>query len=402
MLFDLSHRVRDVKPSMTLTLSALAQQLQAANEPVINLTAGEPDFEMPEFIRMAAIEALKKGQYNQYTPVNGIPILKQAIIEKLARDHQLQYNEDQVIVSTGAKQVIYNLMQALLNPGDEVLIPAPYWVSYPAIAELSQAVPVTILASIEQNFKITPSQLAKAITPRTRLLILNSPCNPTGAVYTSHELYDLGKVLKQHSHIVILSDDIYERLVWQEKPCQNIIQVCPELYDRTVVINGVSKAYAMTGWRIGYGAGPVELIRGMSTIQSQSTSCPNALAQAGAYHALNGDQSGIDEIKKTYQARNQFVTQALNAIEGVRVLPAEGSFYSFPSFETLLKKVNCDDIQLAYYLLEYAKLATVPGSSFGAPYHLRLSFATSQETLQEAISRLKTALVSFMQDKHLA
>jgi aspartate aminotransferase len=395
MAFNLSKRVQQVKPSTTLILSALAQQLKEANEPIINLTAGEPDFNTPEPVRLAIIEALKQGQYTKYTPVEGMPILKKAIIEKLERDHHLSYASDQIIVSTGAKQVIYNLMQALLNPGDEVIMPAPYWVSYPSIAQLSEAVPIPITTGIEQAFKIKPAQLEQAITPRTRLFIINSPCNPTGAVYTQHELHALGEVLKQHPDIIILSDDIYERILWTKAPFKNIVQVCPELYERTFIVNGVSKAYAMTGWRIGYGAGPVELVRGMSIIQSQSTSCPNALAQVAAYVALTGDQSEVQKMREVYQARSQFLTSGLNKIEGVQALEAEGGFYSFPSFETILNETNQNDRTLAHYLLEEAKLATVPGSSFGMPNHLRLSFASDQSILYEAIERLKQALPKF-------
>ena len=395
MPFTLSKRIQHIKPSTTLALSALAQQLKEANEPIINLTAGEPDFNTPESIRNSVIKALQEGQHTKYTPVNGMPCLKKAIIEKLERDHQLSYESDQVMVSTGAKQVIYNLMQALLNPGDEVLIPSPYWVSYPSIAELSEAVPITIPSTIEQGFKITPNQLEQAITPRTRLFILNSPCNPTGVVYTEKELYALGEVLKQYPNIVILSDDIYDRILWQNAPFKNIVQVCPALYDRTMIINGVSKAYAMTGWRIGYGAGPVELIRGMSTVQSQSTSCANALAQMAACKALTGDQQDVEKMKSVYQARGQFLTDHLNKIPGVYALAPEGGFYSFPSFAAILNKTNQDDRMLGHYLLEEAKLVTVPGSSFGAPNHLRLSFASDETILYEAIERLKKALASF-------
>lgn len=396
MSFAVSNRLKQIKPSDTLTLSALANQLKAAGEPIINLTAGEPDFITPEPIRRAVISALEQGEYTQYTPVEGTVALKQAIIEKFQRDHQLHYSPKQIIAATGAKQVIYNALQALLNPGDEVIMPAPYWVSYPSMVNLSDGITRPLLAGIEQSFKITPSQLQQAITPRTRLIILNSPCNPTGAVYSREELYELGNLLLQHPKIFIISDDIYDRITWTDTPFFNIVQACPELYDRTLIVNGVSKTYAMTGWRLGYGAGPSELIQAMSVIQSQSTSCPNALAQLAAQIALIGDQSCIAEMKQAYQSRNQLVTNALKRIPGVQCLPAEGAFYSFPSFKEVLEKTNHTDASLAQYLLEKAKLATVPGSGFGAPGHLRLSFSLDESTLKEGMDRLYEAILKLL------
>jgi aspartate aminotransferase len=389
----LSHRVMQIKPSPTLQLSAQANRLKAAGKPIINLTVGEPDFNTPDFIKQAAHQALNENK-TRYTAVDGLPSLKQAIVQKLYRENQLTYAPEQIIVSSGAKQSIYNVMQALLNPGDEVIIPAPYWVSYPDMALLAEARPVFIETDITQQLKITASQLAAAITPKTRLVILNSPSNPTGMVYTREELTALGEVLCQHPHVWILSDDIYEHIYWGKTPFVNIVNVCPALYERTILINGCSKAYAMTGWRIGFAAGPQVIIQAMANIQSQSTSNPNSIAQVAAQAAFEGDQHCVQEMNTIYEKRQHFFSQGLNALPGVTCLPPVGAFYCFPAFPEWIGETArfATDYVLANYLLNKANLATVPGSAFGAPGYLRLSFALDETTLQQALEQLKHAL----------
>ena len=396
MKITLSHRVLQIKPSPTLSLSAAANRLKASGKPIINLTVGEPDFDTPEFIKQAAHHALDQG-CTKYTAVDGIASLKQAIVEKFKKENQLAYQANQVIVSSGAKQSIYNLMQALLNPGDEVIIPAPYWVSYPDMALLAEAKPVIIPTDMEQNLKITSTQLANAITPKTRLFILNSPSNPTGMVYTREELCELGNVLVENPQVFILSDDIYEHIYWGNHAFENILNVCPELVDRTIVLNGCSKAYAMTGWRIGYAAGPQEIIQAMANIQSQSTSNPNSIAQIAATAALTGDQTYVREMNETYQQRHRFFSQGLNDIPGVNCLSAMGAFYCFPSFANFIGKDKAfsSDYELADYLLNEANIATVPGSAFGTSGYLRLSFAIDEASLKEALRQLKEALKNY-------
>lgn len=394
MKINLSHRVSQIKPSPTLSLSAAANRLKASGKPIINLTVGEPDFDTPEPIKQAARIALDQG-YTKYTAVDGIMNLKQAVIDKFKRENQLDYALDQVIVSSGAKQSIYNLMQSLLNPGDEVIIPAPYWVSYPDMALLAEAKPVFIPTSMESCLKITSQQLEAAINNKTRLLILNSPSNPTGMVYTQSELNELAKVLLRHPSVFILTDDIYEHIYWGKEPFKNILNVCPELADRTLVLNGCSKAYAMTGWRIGYAAGPKEIIQGMTNLQSQSTSNPNSIAQFAAVAALTGKQDCVQQMNEIYHQRHRFFSEELNKIAGVHCLPAQGAFYSFPSFHTFIgtHKQFASDYELADYLLNQANVATVPGSAFGSPGFLRLSYALDEESLKKALSQLKMSLM---------
>jgi aspartate aminotransferase len=393
MKIILSRRVSQIKPSPTLSLSAAANRLKASGKPIINLTVGEPDFDTPEFIKQAAHQAIDQG-CTKYTAVDGMPKLKQAIIDKFEKENKLAYQAEQIIVSSGAKQSIYNLMQALLNPEDEVIIPAPYWVSYPDMALLAEAKPICLPTSNEQKLKITPQQLSEAITEKTRLLIINSPSNPTGMVYTRAELLELGKVLLKHPQVFILSDDIYEHIYWGKERFENIVNVCPALYQRTIVLNGCSKAYAMTGWRIGYAAGPKEIIQAMSNIQSQSTSNPNSIAQIAAQAALSGDQSCVRKMNEIYQKRHTFFLAGLNAIPGISCLPAMGAFYCFPSFESFIgeNKAFSSDYALADYLLNKADIATVPGSAFGSPGYLRLSFATDENSLEKALYQLKEAL----------
>lgn len=390
---QLSDRVLEVKPSPTLAVTAKANELKAAGKDVIGLGAGEPDFDTPDFIKEAAIKAIKDG-FTKYTPVGGTAGLKKAIINKFERDNGLRYEPAQVLVSVGAKHTIYNLMQALLNKGDEVIIPAPYWVSYPDMALLAEAKPVIVEGSVEQRFKITPEQLEAAITPRTRLFIINSPSNPTGIAYTRAELTALAQVLLKHPQIVIATDDIYEHIEWTDEPFSNLVMVCPELYDRTVVINGVSKAYSMTGWRIGYCGGPKELVKAMDMIQSQSTSNPTSIAQVAAQAALDGDQGCIAPMVKAFQERHEYVYNTLKSMAGVEVLPADGTFYSFPSFVQIMQRKGiANDIQLAELLLNEGGVAAVPGSAFGAEGCMRLSFATSMSNLEKALERIRKVLV---------
>ncbi len=388
-----SNRVQRVKPSPTLAVTALANQLRAQGRDVIGLAAGEPDFDTPDHIKAAAIKAIQDGR-TKYTAVDGTAGLKQAIINKFSRDNGLDYNPDEILVSVGGKQVIYNLMQALLNSGDEVIIPAPYWVSYPDMALLADAKPVFVQGDISQSFKITAEQLEAAITDKTKLFILNSPSNPSGKAYTRDELIELAKVLLKHPQIIILTDDIYEHIVWTDEGFNNILNVHPELQDRTVIINGVSKAYSMTGWRIGYAGGPADLIKEMKKVQSQSTSNPCSIAQAAAQAALEGDQSFLKIMCNTFKERHDYVLHRLNTMDGVECLASDGTFYSFPSFHAVIARMDGieNDIQLAEYLLEKAEVAVVPGSAFGSDGHLRLSYATDMESLEKALSRIAAAI----------
>jgi aspartate aminotransferase len=386
---QLSERVKLVKPSPTLAVAAKAKELKAEGRPIVGLGTGEPDFDTPEHIKQAAIEAIKGGA-TKYTPVDGTPELKQAVIDKFKRDNNLDYQANQILISCGGKQSFYNLCQALINDGDEVIIPAPYWVSYPDMAILAGGKPVIIETTIEQHLKITPEQLRNAITDKTKLFVINSPSNPTGVAYSKEELKALADVLLEFPNIVVATDDMYEHILWTEQPFVNILNVCPELYDRTVVLNGVSKAYAMTGWRIGYAGGPADLIGAMKKIQSQSTSNPAAPSQAAATAALAGDQSCIIPMLEAFKKRHDYLVDALNSIEGVTCLPSDGTFYAFPNMQGLIDKHNCEsDLDFAELLIEKVDLALVPGSAFGAPGHLRLSYAASMDTLEEAIVRLR-------------
>jgi aspartate aminotransferase len=395
MTIQVSKRAQSIKPSPTLAVTARAKTLKAAGKDIIGLGAGEPDFDTPEHIKKAAVEALKQG-FTKYTAADGTPELKQAIIAKFQRDNALAYKPDQILVSCGAKHSLYNLAQALLNPGDEVIIPAPYWVSYPDITLLAGGVPVIVSAGLEQGFKISAKQLESAITSMTRLFVINSPSNPTGVAYTRKELSALAEVLKNHPKIAIVSDDIYEHIWWIDDPFCNILNVCPELYDRTLVVNGVSKSYSMTGWRIGYTAGPANVIKAMANIQSQSTSNPTSIAQVAAQAALEGDQTCIQEMVAAFRKRHDFVVAALNDMDGVECLESQGAFYSFPNMREAIKKLDGvhNDLELAEYLINEANVALVPGSAFGAPGYMRLSFATDMKTLEKAMQRLKKALTA--------
>jgi aspartate aminotransferase len=390
----LSRRVQRVKPSPTLAVTARAARLKAEGKDVIGLGAGEPDFDTPPHIAQAGMDAIRGG-FTRYTNVEGIDELKDAIIAKFQRDNALTYERSQILVSTGAKQTLYNLCMALLDPGDEAVIPAPYWVSYPDMVLLADGLPVMPLAGLAQGYKITPRQLAAAITPKTRLVILNSPCNPTGAAYTHAELRALGEVLLEYPRIVIGTDDMYEKIYWDPEPFTSLVTAVPELYPRTVTINGVSKAYAMTGWRIGYCGGPKELIAAMATIQGQSTSNASSISQKAAVAAFNGDQSCVARMTAEFKARRDFVVKALNSLPGVSCLPGAGTFYAFADVSRAMASLDCrDDSEFAELLLKDAGVAVVPGSGFGAPGHVRLSFACSMQTLEKAMDRIARILVA--------
>jgi len=393
MSITLSNRVNAVKPSPTLAITARAAQMRAAGHDIIGLGAGEPDFDTPDFIKHAAIEAINKG-FTKYTAVDGIAPLKKAIIDKFKNDNGLDYNAKQILVSCGGKQSSYNLTQALLNSGDEVIIPAPYWVSYPDMVLLADGVPVIIETTQAQNFKMSPEKLRAAITEKTRLIFINSPSNPSGVAYSLDELKALGDVLADFPNIIIATDDMYEHILWEQNTFVNILNAHPEFYNRTVVMNGVSKAYSMTGWRIGYAAGNEKLIEAMCTIQSQSTSNPTSISQYAALAALTGDQSFIAEMCVEFKKRHDFVVAELNTIDGVECVETDGTFYVFPNIEKLLERLDGIDDDLAFsdYLIEKAGVALVPGSAFGTAGHIRLSIATSMENLKTALDRIKQAI----------
>ncbi len=390
MSIKLSARVQAVKPSPTLAITARAAAMRAEGRDVIGLGAGEPDFDTPEHIKEAAIAAIRKGQ-TKYTAVDGTPSLKQAIIDKFHRDNGLEYSLEQVLVSCGGKQSFYNLAQAVLNRGDEVIIPAPYWVSYPDMVLLAEAKPVLVHACADQQFKMTPAQLHDAITEQTRLMVINSPSNPTGMAYSREELEALGEVLRKHPHILIASDDMYEHIIWRDGSFANILDACPDLADRTIVLNGVSKAYSMTGWRIGYAGGQAEIIKAMKKIQSQSTSNPASISQAAAEAALNGPQDCIAEMLVHFKARHDHVVERLNAIPGIDCLATDGTFYVFPSVNGLIGHIDGvkNDLELAEHLIEQAGVAVVPGTAFGLSGHMRISIATSTENLDAALDRIE-------------
>lgn len=390
----LSDRVRSIKPSPTLAVTARAAAMRAAGKDIVGLGAGEPDFDTPEHIKQAAIKAIEDG-FTKYTAVDGTPGLKKAIVAKFKRENGLDYDAKQVLVSCGGKQSFYNLAQALLNPGDEVIIPAPYWVSYPDMVLLASATPVIIEAPQSQSFKITPAQFEAAITARTRLFVINSPSNPSGMAYSEAELKALGEVLRRHPDIIIATDDMYEHILWKEAGrFVNILNANPDLYERTMVLNGVSKAYSMTGWRIGYAAGPAWLIEAMTNIQSQSTSNPTSISQVAAESGLNGDQGFIGDMLKAFRERHDYVVAALNAIPGVDCLATNGTFYVFPDMNSVIARLPGieDDVGLSEFLIEHGGVAVVPGSAFGTAGHVRLSIATSMANLEKAMTRMAAAL----------
>lgn len=394
MNYHLSQRVERIKTSPTIAVTMRAAELKAAGKDIISLSIGEPDFDTPDYIKEAGIKAIRDG-FTKYTAVDGIPSLKKAIISKLARENNLNYQAKQIITSNGVKHGLYNLFQATINSSDEVIIPAPYWVSYPDMVLLADGKPVFIDTNIDQHFKITAAQLSAAITPKTRMLIINSPSNPSGMIYTKAELKALADVLLKHPEILIATDDMYEHIIWAQEPFSNIINACPELYDRTIVFNGVSKAYAMTGWRIGYAAGPEKIIQAMTKIQSQNASNPNSIAQVAAQVALDGDQSSVRQMCSTFKERHDYVFAQLQQLPGVVCLPAEGSFYSFPNVQKIIDNLGLkNDIAFSEYLLNNTGVAVVPGSAFGNEGCIRISYATSMENLVEAFSRINKLLMN--------
>lgn len=389
---SLSNRVQNIKPSPTLAVTNKANELRASGKDIIGLGAGEPDFDTPQHIKDAAIEAINQGK-TKYTAVDGTPELKKAIIAKFKKDNGLDYEPNQILVSSGGKQSFFNLALALLNAGDEVIIPAPYWVSYPDMVKVAEGTPVVLEAGASQNFKITATQLKEAITSKTKLFVINSPSNPTGMAYTKAELKSIAEVLLENPHVLIATDDMYEHILWTDEGFNNILNVCPQLYDRTFVLNGVSKAYSMTGWRIGYAAGPAKVIGAMKKIQSQSTSNPASISQAAATAALAGDQECVAQMVVEFKKRHDYLVKALNEINGVNCLSGDGTFYVFPDFsEAIAHSTVSDDLEMTALLLTEAEVALVPGSAFGAPGCMRLSFATSMETLKSAIARIKKVL----------
>jgi len=386
-----SQRVQRVKPSPTVALTGRVAQLRAEGKDIISLGAGEPDFDTPLHVAQAGSAAIAAG-FTHYTALEGSAELKDAVIGKFQRENALHYTRSQILVCNGGKQCIFNLILALIDAGDEVVIPAPYWVSFPEMTRLAGGTPVMPFAGADQGYKLTAAQLEAAITPKTRLFILNSPSNPTGACYTRAELCALGEVLLRHPHVAICTDEIYEHIYWADEPFASLASVCPQLYERTVTTNGVSKAYAMTGWRLGYCGGPAEVVNAMSIIQSQSTSNASSIAQKAATAALNGDQACVRAMNQQFKQRHDFIVAGLNQLPGVSCLPAAGAFYAFAHVERAMQLVGAkDDHGFAEYLLNHG-VAVVPGSDFGAPGHIRLSFATDLRTIEEALHRIERAL----------
>ena len=392
----LSESLSRVKPSPTMAVSAKAAELKAAGQDVIGLGAGEPDFDTPENIKQAAVKALQQGQ-TKYTKVDGTPALKQAIVAKFKRENDLKYNTSEVTVGTGGKQVLYNALIATLNPHDEVVIPSPYWVSYPDMVLLGGGVPVVIPCGPQANFKLSPADLTAAITDKTKWVIINSPSNPTGSAYSESDLVALADVLRQHPHVWIMTDDMYEHLVYDGFKFKTIAQVAPDLKNRTLTCNGVSKAYAMTGWRIGYAGGPEHLIKAMAKVQSQSTSNPNSLAQAAAVEALNGPQDFLVERAAAFKERRDVVVEMLNMANGLSCAMPEGAFYVYPSCAGLIGKktpngkILHNDEDVVTYFLEDVGVAAVHGAAFGLEPHFRVSYATSLNLLTEACTRIQQA-----------
>jgi aspartate aminotransferase len=396
---SLSQRVQTIKESPTLAVTARAAKLKSEGRDIIGLGAGEPDFDTPQHIKDAAKKAIDSG-FTKYTPVAGIPGLKKAIVNKFKNENGFDYTDKEVIVGVGGKQCIFNLALAVLNPGDEVIVPAPYWVSYADIALVAGAKPIIIECGIEQGFKLLPEQLEAAITPKTKLFMINSPSNPTGAVYTLDELKALGDVLKRHPHVLVATDDMYEHVNLTGNQFYNILNAAPELKPRCIVLNGVSKAYSMTGWRIGYAAGPAYIIKAMEILQSQSTSNPTSISQVAAQAALDGTQDCIKPMVKAFIERHEYVVERFNKMLGLKCLKAGGAFYAFPDAREAIqnlhaagKIMSATDMALSEYLLEQVGVAVVPGSAFGAEGYFRISFATSMDNLTKALDRIEQALL---------
>jgi len=391
----ISKRASSIKPSPTLAISAKAKKLKSEGVDIINFGIGEPDFDTPQNIKKAAIDAINNG-FTKYCPVAGTPDIKKAIIAKLKEDNNLDYSPEEIIVSCGAKHSLYNIFQAVFDPGDEVIVPSPYWVSYPDMAILAGALPVIVSTNDKTNFKVTAKQIEHVITPKTKALILNSPSNPTGNTYTFEELKEIAKVCIEH-RLLIISDEIYEKLVYDNFKYYSIAQVSKEVQNQTLVVNGVSKAFAMTGWRIGYCAGPKDIIAAMTKIQSQSTSNPTSISLKATTEALNGPKDEMEKMRQEFEKRRNYIVEKLNSIDGIKCVKPNGAFYVFPNISKLLgkkysnKRINTD-VELCEYLLDNARIAVVPGSAFGLPGYIRLSYATSMENIIEGISRLEKAV----------
>lgn len=391
--FKISNRVAQIKPAATITVSMKAAELRAQGHDIISLGFGEPDFDTPDHIKQAAIDAIWAGD-TKYTPVDGTVRLKKAIVEKFRRENRLSFDTDQIIVSNGAKQSLFNVLVSLLNAEDEVILPAPYWVSYIDMVKLAEGLPVILNTTAESDYKITPKQLRASLTAKSRLLVINSPSNPTGKAYNAEEYRALAKVLVEFPKVMVVCDDIYEHIYWGAAPFSTLLNACPEFASRTIIINGVSKAYAMTGWRIGYAAAPKKLIPSLRKVQGQCTSGASSVSQAAATAALEGPQDCILAMREQYKRRYEYLLKALNQIDGVECPGCEGAFYAFPSFKAVIDRLPGvhDDVELAAWMLEHAGVAMVPGTAFGAPGHLRLSFATSLENLESCIERIRAAL----------
>jgi aspartate aminotransferase len=392
-----STKAASIKSSPSMAVSMAAKAMRAKGENVIDLSLGEPDFETPDFIVEAAIEAMRNGK-TRYTSPDGLEELRAAIVAKFKRENGLDYAMDQISIGNGAKQILFNTFLGTLEPGDEVVVPAPYWVSYTDIVILHGGVPRVVSCGVEDDFKLTPERLEAAISPKTRWFLFNSPSNPTGAIYTAAELAALGSVLDRHPHVSVMSDEIYEHIICGDVPFTSFANACPQLADRTLIINGVSKAYAMTGWRLGYAAGPKSLTKVLNKMQSQSTTCPSSISQIAAAAALNGPQDFVTRAVAEYKLRGALVAKGFSAIPGLEVRPPDGAFYLFPKCAAHIGKTAPDgsrianDTELASYLLTSGKVATVPGAAFGVEPYIRLSFATSQENLSIAIDRVADAL----------
>ncbi len=392
----IAERMSLIKPSPTMAVSKLAAELKAAGKDVIGLGAGEPDFDTPDHIKLAAIEAIKSGQ-TKYTAVDGTPALKQAVSNKFQRDNNIKYNSDEIIISVGGKQVLFNALLSSINPGDEVIIPSPYWVSYPDMVALAGGKPIIVEGKFENDFKIMPEDIKDKISTKTKWIIINSPSNPTGSSYSKEELKNIGDLLLNYKNVFIMSDDIYEKIIYDDNKFYTIAQIVPELKDRTLTVNGVSKAYAMTGWRIGYAGGPKILISAMAKLQSQSTSNPSSISQAAALAALEGPEDFLAERNKKFKIRRNMVVEQLNKCNGIHCLLPMGAFYVYPSCAGVIGKqtpsgqIVHNSIDFSSYLLEEVGVAVVPGSAFGADPFFRISYATSDSVLEEACNRIKKA-----------
>ena len=392
----IAERMSLIKPSPTMAVTKMAAEMKAAGQDIIGLGAGEPDFDTPDHIKNAAIEAIKNGE-TKYTAVDGTPALKKAIAKKFYKDNSIKYNIDEIIVSVGGKQVLYNALMSSINPGDEVIIPSPFWVSYPDMVSLAGGVPIIVEGKEKNNFKIQPDDIRDKISTKTKWIIINSPSNPTGSSYSAEELRDIGNLLLEYENIFVMSDDIYEKIIYDDFKFFSLAEVVPELKDRILTVNGVSKAYAMTGWRIGYAGGPKHLITAMSKLQSQSTSNPSSISQAAALAALEGPEEFLLERNEKFKTRRDMVVKMLNECNGLSCIKPSGAFYVYPSCSGIIGKFSKEgklietSIDFSSYLLESVGVAVVPGSAFGADPFFRISYATSDSILEEACNRIKKA-----------